>query len=72
MLNETNLEKRLIDIEQAIADIQTKINEQPLSNNWLEKITGSISDESAFLEVLEYGKKWRKSEKLTDEIDEEK
>lgn len=72
MLNETNLEKRLIDIEQAIADIQTKINEQPLSNNWLEKITGSISDESAFLEALEYGEKWRKSEKLTDEIDEGK
>lgn len=72
MLNETNLEKRLIDIEQAIADIQTKIKEQPLSNNWLEKITGSISDESAFLEALEYGEKWRKSEKLTDEIDEEK
>ena len=72
MLNETNLEKRLIDIEQAIADIQTKINEQPLSNNWLEKITGSISDESAFLEALEYGEIWRKSDKLTDEIDEGK
>lgn len=32
MLNETNLEKRLIDIEQAIADLQTKINDQSLSN----------------------------------------
>ena len=71
MLNETNIEKRLIDIEQAIADRQTKINDKPNSNHWLEKITGSISDESAFLEALEYGKKWRKYEKLTYEIDEE-
>lgn len=71
MLNETNLEQRLTDIEEAIADLKTKINERPLSNNWLEKITGSISDESAFLEALEYGEKWRKSEQFTDDIDEE-
>ncbi|MDJ0659384.1 MAG: transferase hexapeptide repeat containing protein [Crocosphaera sp.] len=64
MLNETNLEKRITNIEQAIADLQTKINDQPLSNNWLEKITGSISDDSAFLETLEYGEKWRKSKNI--------
>lgn len=70
MLNEVKLEQRLVTIEKAIADLQTQINHEPKSSNWLEKITGSISDESAFLAALEYGKTWRKSEQITDQVHE--
>ncbi|HBE47848.1 MAG TPA: transferase hexapeptide repeat containing protein, partial [Cyanobacteria bacterium UBA11369] len=31
--------------------------------NWLDKLIGSISDESAFLEALEYGRAFRQADK---------
>ena len=56
MLDET-IEQRLITLEQAVSELQRKINSKPISENWLQKLIGSISDEAAFLEALEYGRK---------------
>ncbi len=69
MLNETILEKRLVTLEQAVSDLQRKLESKPNSENWLEKLTGSISDESAFLEALEHGRAFRQADKPTDESD---
>ncbi|MGV0026374.1 hypothetical protein [Phormidesmis priestleyi] len=69
MLNETILEKRLVTLEQAVSDLQRKLESKPNSENWLEKLTGSISDESAFLEALEYGRAFRQADKPTEESD---
>jgi tetrahydromethanopterin S-methyltransferase subunit B len=68
MLDQATLEKRLVDLEQTVADLQRKSEAKTPSNNWLQALTGSISDEAAFLEALEYGRAFRQSDKPTDEI----
>jgi hypothetical protein len=69
MLDQATLEKRLIDLEQTVADLKRKSETNTTPNNWLQALTGSISDEAAFLEALEYGRTFRQSDKPTDEID---
>lgn len=66
MLDENIVERRLLTLEQAVSELQSKVEDKP-SENWLDKMIGSISDEEAFLEALEYGRTFRKSGKLTDE-----
>ena len=69
MLDEATLEKRLVTIEQAVAKPQLTVERKP-SENWLENLMGSISDEEAFLEALKYGRAFRQADKPTDEADE--
>ncbi|NES86970.1 MAG: transferase hexapeptide repeat containing protein [Moorea sp. SIO2B7] len=68
MLDETVIEKRLATLEEAVFDLQRKVENKP-SENWLDKLIGSISDEAAFLETLEYGRALRQSDQPTDEDD---
>ncbi|MBD2164261.1 transferase hexapeptide repeat containing protein [Calothrix membranacea FACHB-236] len=70
MIDETVLEHRLLNLEQAISDLQRKVAGKP-SENWLEKLIGSISDEEAFLKALEYGRAFRQADKPTDEDEEQ-
>lgn len=53
------LEDRLEAVEHAIADLQRRLGDVPRADNWVERIAGSISDESAFLEALELGRAFR-------------
>jgi hypothetical protein len=71
MLNETILEKRLVTLEQTVSDLQHKLESKPTSENWLDKLIGSISDEEAFLEALEYGRISRQADKPIDESHEQ-
>ena len=59
MLDEVTLERRLVILEQQVADLQRKSESNSISGNWLNQLIGSISDESAFLEALEYGRAFR-------------
>jgi len=61
------VEQRLITLEQAVLDLQHKVDAKPYPENWLDGLVGSISDDSAFLEALEYGRLFRQSEKFIDE-----
>jgi hypothetical protein len=70
MLDETTLERRLATLEQEVAELKRKSESIYTSGNWLEKLTGSISDEAAFLEALEYGRAFRQADKPTDEVGE--
>jgi hypothetical protein len=71
MLNETILEKRLVTLEQTVSDLQSKVESKPTSENWLDNLIGSISDEAAFLEALEYGRICRQTDKPIDESHEQ-
>ena len=53
MLDTATLEQRLITLEQVVFDLQHKFESKPSSDNWLDKLIGSISDDSAFLEALD-------------------
>ena len=69
MLDTATLEQRLITLEQVVFDLQHKFESQPRSDNWLDSLIGSISDDSAFIEALEYGRAFRQSEKPIDDRD---
>ena len=70
MLDETTIEQRLLNLERTVVELQRLLKVTPTASNWLEKVTGSISDEQAFLEVLEYGKSFRQADKPIDEAQE--
>ena len=71
MLNEAVLEHRLEDLEQAVADLQQRLADATASPNWLARVTGSISDEPAFLEALEFGRTFRSADRPPDESTEQ-
>lgn len=70
MLDETVLERRLLTLEQAVVNLQRKVEDKP-SEDWLEKLSGSVSDEAAFLEALEYGRAFRQADCPTGDNDEQ-
>ena len=70
MIAEATLEQRLTALERTVADVQNRLASTPASENWLEKITGSISDEPAFLEALEYGRELRHADRPSIELGE--
>lgn len=67
MLDEAILERRLAIIEQEVSELKRKADSKGTSSNWMDKIIGSISDESAFLEALEYGRSFRKGDTPIDD-----
>lgn len=69
MLNEAVLEQRLSALEQAVHDLQQRLAARPTSVDWLGRVTGSVTDEAAFLEALEFGQVYRRTGQLPDEAD---
>ncbi|MEA5581895.1 transferase hexapeptide repeat containing protein [Nodularia harveyana UHCC-0300] len=69
MLDEVTVEQRLNTLEQAVFDLQHKLESKLISENWLEKLIGSVSNEEVFLEALEYGRAFRQSDKPVNEDD---
>ncbi|RCJ29218.1 hypothetical protein A6770_22460 [Nostoc minutum NIES-26] len=68
IMNEVTIEQRLATLEQTVADLKRQINDAPTSSNWQELVIGSISDEPAFLEALEYGRAFRHADKPTNQF----
>jgi hypothetical protein len=52
---------------RAVADFQGRLSAAPAPANWLEKLTGSVSDGPAFLEALDYGRALRQADRPADE-----
>ncbi|MGC1307973.1 MAG: hypothetical protein WA885_12145 [Phormidesmis sp.] len=67
---ETTIEQRLATLERIVSDLQEKLSSETAPENWLENLVGSISDESAFLEALEYGRAFRQADRPEDEASE--
>jgi hypothetical protein len=61
MLDETVLENRLSNLEKTVSVLQGQMKAKS-SENWLEKLIGSVSDEEAFIEALEYGRAFRQAD----------
>jgi hypothetical protein len=67
MSDEATLEQRLAVVEQTVADLQRRLAGGPPPSDWLEKVVGSITDEAAFLEALEFGRAFRSADRPPDE-----
>jgi hypothetical protein len=65
-----SLEERLAAVEAVVAELRQQIT-APQPTNWLKHITGSFKDETAFEEVLAYGRAIRQGdESILEEQDE--
>jgi hypothetical protein len=69
MLDEAAIEQRLAKLEQEVAALKQKSADESAPTTWLDNLIGSISDEDAFLQALEYGRNFRDSDKPVDEND---
>lgn len=57
------IEERLTAVENAVARLQQLIGFRTPASNWLGRVTGSMRDEPAFEEVLEYGRAIRQADR---------
>jgi hypothetical protein len=63
------LEEEVTDLRQEIVDLKQKNIDRP-ATNWMDKLVGSITDEAAFLEALDYGRSVRQADRPLNDIDE--
>jgi hypothetical protein len=67
MLDEKVIEQRLAALERTVAELQRRLDSVSVSTNWIEKVTGSVSDVAAFREALELGRALRHADRPPDE-----
>jgi hypothetical protein len=65
-----SLEQRVNALERTVAELQRKLAALPDGGHWLDRIAGSMKDEPAFLEVLEYGRQFRHADRPPDDAEE--
>ena len=59
---EATLEHRISVLEAAVRELQESMTTRPQPvSNWLDQVIGSMKDEPAFDDVLEYGRQIRKA-----------
>ena len=62
------IEQRLEILEGLVADLQRKLAEQqPSSEPWWKRVSGSLKDDPVFDEILEYGRAAREADRPADE-----
>ena len=69
MSSETALERRVAAVEEAVAELRHRFASLPGTMGWLDGVVGSISDEAAFAEALEYGRAFRQADRPPDDDD---
>ena len=67
--SKTTLEQRLTAVERAVAELRSVLTPTAPPADWLEKITGSVTDEAAFREVLELGRAFRRADRPDEDGD---
>lgn len=67
MADEMKLEQRVEALERAVAELQRQLAGIQTPGNWLDQITGSITDKAAFEEALAYGRAYRNADRPPDE-----
>ncbi len=64
---ETSIEQRLTAAEAAIAEIRLQLPSPPnAASDWLQKISGIMTDKSAFREMIAYGLAYRRADRPAD------
>ena len=67
MMTQTELEERLLAVETALQEMQSRLATLAPSPHWLDEIIGSFKDEPAFEEVIALGRAFRESQPYPDE-----
>ena len=67
-MNSLTLEQRVAQLEDQLLQITLvlKAEKTPVPN-WIDRLTGSISNDELFVEALEYGRSFRVADQSSDE-----
>ncbi len=64
---EATLEQRMMVLEQVVRELREEINARKPAPDWLDCVIGSMKDETAFDEVLAYGRAVRQADRPTED-----
>jgi hypothetical protein len=67
MATDTTIEGRLEALEQAFEELKRKLEERPISPNWLDQVIGILKDEPEFHEVIRLGREFRMADRPKDD-----
>lgn len=68
-MSSLTLEQRVEQLELQLTQLTALLKtEQVLAPNWIDRLTGSISNDDLFLEALEYGRSFRVADQPSDEV----
>ncbi|WP_017292852.1 hypothetical protein [Geminocystis herdmanii] len=71
MPEKNTVEQRLSTLENTVINLQNQLNQHLKSDDWLDDVIGSVSDEETFLEALEYGRLFREEKISFEEINDQ-
>ena len=69
MPTDTAIEQRLAAVENAVADLKSRLGNGFPNANWLARFTGAFKDEPAFGEVVEYGRALRTADRPQENLE---
>lgn len=69
MPRQPTLEQRMTALENAVSELQRRLASGSVPPDWLSQVTGSITDEAAFREALQYGREFRQADRPLDEAE---
>jgi hypothetical protein len=61
------LDQRMTAMEEAVRELQKLMKARRTAPDWLERVIGSMKDESAFNDVLAYGRAIRQADVPADD-----
>ena len=68
-MNYPTLEERVSSLEAQLLQLTSLLKtDRPIASNWLDRLTGSISNDELFLEALEQGRSIRTEDQPMDEV----
>jgi hypothetical protein len=62
-MSQQNIERRLISLEQEVAELKKTLNGNSEAKPWWERIAGQFAGDSHFEEAMRLGRKYRESTK---------
>jgi hypothetical protein len=71
-MSNTEIEKRLADLEAEVALLKSKIgNQNGNEKPWYEKIAGTFADDPIYDEAMRLGREYRESQKMEYDEDDD-
>ena len=68
MTAEQTPEERVAALEAELADLKLLLQSQPVAEEWIQKITGIMSDDpQGFEAMVKYGREWRNADRPSDD-----
>ena len=68
-MNHPTLEERVSSLEAQLLQLTAHLkSDRPIAPNWIERLTGSISNDESFLEALAQGRSIRTEDQPVDEV----